>query len=183
VRAVRRAVGDDVILPCDFNQSLTVSEAIKRGRALDQEDLYWIEEPIVYDDLEGNAEVSRRVVTPIQLGENFYGPRAMAQAIAARASDYVMPDLQRIGGVTGWLGAARLAEAAGIEMSSHLFPEVSCHLMALTPTRHWLEYVDWAAPVLARPLRIEKGCALIPDVPGTGLSWNEDAVAKYAMEL
>ncbi len=183
VRAVRKAVGDDVILPCDFNQALTVMEAIRRGRALDGEGVYWIEEPVIYDDLEGNAKVAREVATPIQLGENFYGPKAMADAIAARAADYMMPDLQRIGGVTGWLSAAALAEAAGIEMSSHLFPEVSCHLLAVTPTRHWLEYVDWAAPILAEPLRIEDGHALIPDAPGTGVAWNEDAVAKYAMEL
>lgn len=183
VRAVREAVGDEVILPCDFNQALTVMEAIRRGRALDGEGVYWIEEPVLYDDLEGNAKVAREVATPIQLGENFYGPRAMAEAIAARAADYMMPDLQRIGGVTGWLAAAALADAAGIEMSSHLFPEVSCHLLAVTPTRHWLEYVDWAAPVLAEPLRIADGHALIPDGPGTGVAWNEDAVAKYAMEL
>jgi mandelate racemase len=183
VRAVREAVGDQVALPVDFNQGLTVAEAIRRGRALDDEGVYWIEEPIVYDDLQGNAKIAREVATPIQIGENFYGPRAMADAIAAEAGDYMMPDLQRIGGVTGWLRAAALAEAAGIEMSSHLFPEVSCHLMAVTPTRHWLEYVDWAAPVLADPLRIERGHALIPEVPGTGVTWNEDAVAKFEVEI
>ncbi|MDP6350728.1 MAG: enolase C-terminal domain-like protein [Alphaproteobacteria bacterium] len=183
VRAVRRAVGDDIVLPCDFNQGLTVMEAIARGRAFDHEDLHWIEEPIVYDDLDGCARIAREVATPIQIGENFYGPKAMAEAIAARAGDYMMPDLQRIGGVTGWLRAAALAEAAGIEMSSHLFPEVSSHLLAVTPTRHWLEYVNWAAPILAEPLKIEDGQALIPDRPGTGVAWNEDAVAKYALAL
>ena len=183
IRAVRRAVGDEAILPCDFNQGLTVMEAIRRGRAFDSEGLYWIEEPIVYDDLAGSAKIAREVATPIQIGENFYGPRAMADAIAAKAADYMMPDLQRIGGVTGWLRAAALAEAAGIEVSSHIFPEVSAHLLAVTPTRHWLEYVDWAAPILAEPLRIENGHALIPDTPGTGVAWNEDAVAKYQVEL
>ncbi len=183
VRAVRGAVGEGVALPCDFNQCLTVMEAVRRGRALDSEGVYWIEEPVVYDDLEGNAKVAREVATPIQIGENFYRPRAMADAIAARAADYMMPDVQRIGGVTGWLRAAALAEAAGIEMSSHLFPEFSCHLLAVTPTRHWLEYVDWAQPVLAEPLRIENGHVVIADAPGSGIAWNEDAVAKYSVEL
>jgi mandelate racemase len=183
IRAVRRAVGDETILPCDFNQGLTVMEAIRRGRAFDSEGLYWIEEPIVYDDLAGSAKIAREVATPIQIGENFYGPRAMADAIAAQAADYMMPDLQRIGGVTGWLRAVALAEAAGIEVSSHIFPEVSAHLLAVTPTRHWLEYVDWAVPILAEPLRIENGHAIIPDTPGTGVAWNEDAVAKYQVEL
>ncbi len=183
VRAVRKAIGDDIVLPCDFNQGLSVVEAIRRGRALDGEGVYWIEEPTVYDDLEGHAKIAREVATPIQIGENFYGPRAMADAIAARAADYMMPDLERIGGVTGWLRAAALAETAGIEISSHLFPEVSCHLLSVTPTRHWLEFVDWAAPILAQPLRVENGHVLISEAPGTGIAWNEDAVAKFAVDV
>ena len=183
VRAVRKAIGADVVLPADFNQGLTVVEAIRRGRALDGEGLYWIEEPIVYDDLQGCAKIASQVATPIQIGENFYGTRAMADAIQARAADYMMPDVERIGGVSGWLRAAALAEAAGIEMSSHILPEISCHLLAVTPTRHWLEYVDWAAPILAEPLRVEGGCVAIPEIPGTGIAWNEDAVKGYGVEL
>ena len=105
----------------------------------------------------------------------------MAAALAARACDYAMPDLQRIGGVTGWLRAAAIADAAGMAMSSHLFPEVSAHLLAVTPTAHWLEYVDWAAPILQRPLRIGDGYAEIPDRPGNGLEWDEEAVRRYAV--
>src|SRR5688500_14608244 len=115
VRNVRKAVGDEVILVCDFNQGLTLGEAMRRCRALDAENVYWIEEPIAYDDLEGNAKLARETATPIQIGENFYGPRAMYQAIAAGACDYVMPDLMRIGGVTGWLRAAAIAEAIGMD--------------------------------------------------------------------
>ena len=96
-------------------------------------------------------------------------------------SDYVMPDLERIGGVTGWLRAAALAADAGIEMSSHLFPEVSAHLLAVTPTGHWLEYVDWANAILAEPFAIVDGHASIPDRPGNGLSWDASAVKRYRM--
>ncbi|MFQ5936341.1 MAG: enolase C-terminal domain-like protein [Acidiferrobacterales bacterium] len=183
VRAVRNTIPTHALLPCDFNQGLSVMEAIRRGRALDDEGVYWIEEPIVYDDLIGNARIAREVRTPIQIGENFYGPQAVADAIAARAGDYMMFDLMRIGGVTGWLRAAALAEAAGIEVSTHIFPEVSCHLLAVTPTRHWLEIVDWASPILAEPLRVEDGRVQIPQRLGTGVSWNEDAVAEYAVAL
>ncbi len=183
VRAVRKAVGEDILLPCDFNQGLDVAEAIRRGRALDAEGIYWIEEPVVYDDLAGCAKVAREVETPIQIGENFYGPRAMAAAIAAGAGDYMMPDVERIGGVTGWLRAAALAEVAGIAMSSHILPEISCHLMTATPTRHWLEYVDWASPILAEPLQVEHGQIRVPDVPGSGIAWNEDAIPGYRVEL
>jgi mandelate racemase len=183
VRGVRKAVGGDILLPCDFNQCLEVVEAIRRGRALDAEGMYWIEEPIVYDDLAGCAKVAREVETPIQIGENFYGPRAMAAAIAAGAADYMMPDVERIGGVTGWLRAAALAEVAGIAMSSHLMPEISCHLLTATPTGHWLEYVDWASPILAAPLQVENGHVRVPDEPGSGIAWNEDAIPGYQVEL
>jgi mandelate racemase len=181
VRAVRKVIGDETLLPGDFNQGLSVVEAIRRGQALDGEGVYWIEEPIVYDDLQGNAKIAREVRTPIQLGENFYGPKAVADAIAAQACDYMMFDLSRIGGVSGWLRAAALAENAGIEVSSHIFPEVSCHLLALTPTSHWLEFVDWANPILAEPLRVEDGYVQTPARAGTGVAWNEEAVEQYAV--
>ena len=105
----------------------------------------------------------------------------MEAALAAGACDYVMPDLERIGGVTGWLRAAALAQAHGVEMSSHLFPEVSAHLLAVTPTAHWLEYVDWAAPLLEEPLTVAGGEVQVPDRPGNGLAWDADAVARYRM--
>ena len=102
-----------------------------------------------------------------------------ATTLAADACDYVMPDLERIGGVTGWQRAAALASAAGIEMSSHIFPEVSAHLLAATPTCHWLGYVDWAAPILAEPLRIVDDLAQVPDRTGSGVAWDSDAVKRY----
>ena len=179
VRAVRRRLPDTVALMADYNQALTVTEAIQRGRELDDEGLYWIEEPTRHDDYAGCARVAAALTTPVQIGENFAGAPAMAAALSADACDYVMPDLERIGGVTGWQRAAALASAVGIEMSSHIFPEVSAHLLAATPTCHWLEYVDWAAPILAEPLRIADGMARVPDRAGTGVSWNTDAVKRY----
>ena len=181
LRAVKKAIGPGVTLMCDFNQALTVNDAILRGRMLDDEGgLYWIEEPTRADDFEGNGRIADALETPVQIGENFMGPEQMAQALAAGASDYVMPDAQRIGGVTGWMRAAALAQGAGLEMSSHLFPEFSAHLLAVTPTCHWLEYVDWAEPVLARPLERTKGHVLVPGEPGAGIAWDEKMVKKYA---
>ena len=182
VRAVRARLPDRVALMADFNQALTVAEAMRRGRALENEGLYWIEEPVRHDDYRGCSRLAKELDVPVQLGENFSLPFAMAEAIRMRASDYVMPDLERIGGVTGWLRAAALASAHGLEMSSHLFPEVSAHLLAVTPTSHWLEYVDWAAPILAEPLRIVNGQAAAPDRAGSGVAWNDDAVERYRIE-
>ncbi len=182
LRAVKQAIGPQVVLMVDFNQALTVAEAIRRGRMIDEEGgVAWIEEPVRADDFSGCARVAREVATPIQIGENFMGPEQMAQALAAGACDYVMPDAERIGGVTGWMRAAALAQGAGIEMSSHLFPEVSAHLLAVTPTCHWLEYVDWADAVLAEPAQLEDGRVIIADRPGTGVAWDEGAVKRYAL--
>jgi mandelate racemase len=182
LRAVKKAVGPRITLMVDFNQALSVAEAIRRGRLIDDEGgVCWIEEPVRADDFTGNAKVARELATPIQIGENFMGPEQMAQALAAGACDYVMPDAQRIGGVTGWMRAAALAQAAGVEMSSHLFPEASCHLLAATPTCHWLEYVDWADPILEQPLIINNGFIGVPDAAGLGMRWDESAVKRYAV--
>ena len=170
VRAVRKRLPDDVALMVDFNQALTLAEALERGRALDHEGVYWIEEPIRHDDYHGYARLVRELRTPIQIGENFSGPTAMATALALKASDYVMPDLERIGGVTGWLRAAGLA--AGHEIA---------HLLAATPTAHWLEYMDWAAPILREPVSVIDGFVTPSAAPGVGLAWNEDAVERYRL--
>ena len=182
LRAVKKQIGPDIVLMVDFNQALSVAEAIKRGRMIDDEGgVYWIEEPIRADDFAGCHRVREEVRTPIQIGENFMGPEQMAQALAAGACDYVMPDVERIGGVTGWMRAAALAQAAGVEMSSHLFPEISAHLLAATPTCHWLEFVDWADAVLEQPAELKDGHVVVSDAPGTGVSWNEKAVEKYLL--
>ena len=180
VHAVRAAIPAGVQIMTDYNQALTPAEAIRRGHALDDLGLTWIEEPVRADDHAGNAQVAAALKTPVQIGENYWGSRDMARAIAAHASDYVMPDLERIGGVSGWLRASAIADAAALPMSTHLFPEMSAHLMCLTPTAHWLEYVDWVNPVLQTPLEIRDGCAILRDTPGCGLDWDEAKVKLYA---
>jgi mandelate racemase len=182
VRAVRRGVPAGTVLMADFNQALTVADAVRRGRALDDEGLFWIEEPVRADDFRGCARVTAEVRTPIQIGENFASLFEMETACRQEASDFVMPDVQRIGGVTGWLRAAALAQAAGKECSSHLFPEVSAHLLAVTPTAHWLEYVDWAAPVLQEPVPVVDGTLRAPARPGAGLAWDEEAVRRFRLD-
>ena len=182
IEAIRKAVGDDIELMADFNQGREMAEALARCPAIDDLGLTWIEEPILYENFSGAAKLAAQLRTPVQIGENFYGPRDLADALAAKACDFVMPDLMRIGGVTGWLRAAAIAGAAGIPMSTHLYPEFSAHMMRVTETAHWLEWQDWAEPVLQRPFRVENGMLQIPDVPGAGIDWDEDAVTRYAVD-
>lgn len=179
VRAMRSAAGGDMAIMVDYNQCLTPTEAMERLRVLDDEGLAWVEEPTLAHDYAGNALVAREVQTPIQCGENWWGTLDMLHAIEAQASDLVMPDVMKIGGVTGWLRAATLAQAKNIPMSNHLWPEISARLLCCTPTAHWLEYADWWNPILAEPLRIENGMAIVDDAVGSGVQWNEEAVSRF----
>jgi mandelate racemase len=180
VRAMRKAAGADLSIMVDYNQCLAPAEAVARLRVLDDEGLTWVEEPTLAHDFAGHALVARESRTPIQCGENWWGTLDMQHAIETGASDLVMPDVMKIGGVTGWLRAAALAQAKGIPVSSHLWPEISARLLCCTPTAHWLEYADWWNPILAQPLRVEKGMAIIDDAIGSGVEWNEDAVRRFA---
>lgn len=181
VRAVRGRIGDDIAVMVDYNQALSLGEALERGRALDGEGVYWIEEPLRHDDYRGCAELARAISTPVQIGENFSLVHDMEKAMEAGACDYVMPDLERIGGVSGWREAGALAQGAGLPLSSHLYPETSAHLLAATPGAHWLEYVDWINTLIEEPLLLAEGMAHPSTRPGNGLEWNEEAVRRLAM--
>lgn len=181
IRAVRSAVGTEILLMVDYNQSLTVSEAQQRLTLLDEEGLTWIEEPTRADDYAGHAQLSHEVRTPIQLGENWWGLHDMAKSVTAGASDLVMLDVMKIGGVTGWQRAAALATAAGLPLSSHVFPEISAQLLAVSPTAQWLEYLDMAGTLLQEPAGVDKGYVIPSSLPGTGLNWREDMVQRFLL--
>ena len=178
VRAIRSAVGGEIAIMVDYNQSLTPAEAVERLRALEDLGLTWIEEPTLAHDYEGHARIAREIATPIQCGENWWGTLDLRHAIQAQASDFIMPEVMKMGGVTGWQRAAAIAEAHAIRVSNHLWPEVSAHLLSATPMAHWLEYADWWNPILAEPLSVERGLAMPAESPGSGIEWNEPAIAN-----
>lgn len=179
IRAMRSAVGDDFNIMVDYNQCLSVSEAISRIQALEGEGLTWIEEPTLAHDYQGHAQIAAQIKTPIQCGENWWGSLDLQHAIDASASDYLMPDVMKIGGVSGWRRAARIAQQHSLKVSNHLWPEISAQLLSLTPTAHWLEYADWWNPILAAPLVVNNGYTDCGNTLGTGVSWDEDAVTAY----
>lgn len=180
VKGVRKLIGPDIALMIDFNQSLDPAESISRIARLAPYDLHWVEEPVAQENLQGLADVRHESSISIQAGENWWFPRGFAEAIAAGASDFIMPDLMKVGGVTGWMRVAAQAEAASIPMSSHLFAEASAHMLAVTPTAHWLEVLDLGRAILAEPLQIVDG-SVTARGPGLGLFWNEAAVTKYSV--
>jgi len=180
VQTVRQIIGADVALMVDYNQSLDPVEAERRISRLASYDLCWVEEPVHAADNQGHARIRGKSPVPIQIGENWSFPRDMATAIAAGASDLAMLDVMKIGGVTGWMGAAALAEAAALPVSSHTFIEPSAHLLAATPTAHWLEHLDIAREILVEPCSVEHG-TVTAQGPGLGLAWDERAVERYAV--
>lgn len=180
VAGVRDIIGGETALMLDYNQSLTVAEAVRRIERLAEFDPYWIEEPVPAEDLSGHAAIRAASPVPIQTGENWWFLADMAKALEAGASDYAMPDLMKIGGITGWLAAMGLAEAAGMPVSSHIFVEASAHVLAVTPTAHWLEFLDLAGPILAEPVVVVDG-EVRPRGIGLGIAWDEDAVKRYGL--
>jgi len=177
--AVRAAVGPDVGLMVDYNQALSFAQAQDRCAAIDDQHLLWIEEPLNAADLEGAAKLTAQFKTPIQLGENLFSPSEVDRAIALRASKYLMPDVMKIGGATNWLIAAHRADQANIPISTHLFPEISAHLLACAPNRHFLEYANWTDAILQDPITPQNGFVTPPETPGIGIKWDEAAVARY----
>jgi mandelate racemase len=179
LRAMRDAVGADVAIMADYNQALDVPEAMRRCVALDELGLAWIEEPTIAEDFAGHAQIKAAAATPIQAGENWWGPLEFRKALNAGATDLLMPDVMKIGGITPWPKIAAMAEVYAMPLSNHLFAEVSAHLMAASPTAGWFEWCDWPNPVLAAPVEVRDGLVWPSEKPGIGIEWNEAAVARF----
>lgn len=179
LEAVRGAVGPDIGLMVDYNQTLTREMAQERCRALEPLGLLWIEEPLIAPDLEGAAMLAQEFTTPIQIGENLFSEIEVNRALTMKSCDLLMPDVMKIGGVTHWLIAAKAAHRHGVPVSSHLFPEISAHLLAAVENRHFLEYANWMDAILAEPMHPENGFVRPSRNPGIGVAWDAAAVAKY----
>lgn len=180
LRGLREIVGSSCRIMVDYNQSLTVPDAIRRIQRLEEEfDLTWIEEPVTAEDLQGHSAVREKVRTPIQTGENWWMPDDCARACQASASDHAMLDIMKIGGITGWMRAAAIADGASLPVSSHLFIEASAHVMAATPNAYLLEHLDIASAVLADPYKVDSG-TLTAKGPGLGIAWNREQVTRFA---
>jgi mandelate racemase len=179
LEAVRHAVGPDIGLMVDYNQTLTRETALERCQALDPLGLLWIEEPLVAPDLEGAALLAQEIATPVQIGENLFSEIEVNRALTMKSCDLLMPDVMKIGGATDWLIAAEAAQRHGVLVSSHLFPEISAHLLAIIENRHYLEYANWMDAILAAPIRPQNGVVHLSQSPGTGVVWDTVAVEKY----
>lgn len=181
IRALREAVGPDIKLMVDANQQMTPPQALRMGRALEEFNLTWFEEPLPYWNHEGEAALAAALDTPIASGETVHTSRGMHEMLKLRAVDVLMPDLQRMGGPTEFLKAARLAEAHDIPVASHLFSEMSLSLLAALPNALFLEHMPWFASLYREQIELDAdGNAIVPDRPGWGFAFDPQAVRRFA---
>ncbi len=182
LRVLREAVGPNVELMVDINQGWDVNRAIRIGRAMEAFDLYWLEDPIHFEDSNGMAEIARALDTPIASGEYHYGLRPFAQLLERRSIDIAMVDLLRVGGLTSFMKAAHLAEAFNVPVVTHLAPEILAHAAAAIPNGLYVEHMPWSLPLFTSAPVVENGEIVLSDAPGFGLELNPETLERYAME-
>ena len=181
VRAIRAACGPDIELLTDANQGLSTKRAIGLARQLEAFDIAWLEEPVVYQNLSGHAEVRRATNIPIASGETEYTYLGMHKMLEAGAADVVMPDLQRVGGLTGLRRAATLAAAYHVPVSTHVFTEQSICVAASEPNYISVEHMPWFCTLFNEPLEVDEGFLRVPDRPGIGFTFDQRAVKKFKL--
>ncbi|GAC1338277.1 MAG: enolase C-terminal domain-like protein [Acetobacteraceae bacterium] len=179
VAAVREAIGPDIALMADANQQLTVDQAIRLGRLLEPHGLTWFEEPLPAYDLEGVARVAAALDTPIASGETEYTRYGFRRMLELKSADVLMPDLQRVGGVTEFLRVGHMADAFDVPVASHLFPEMSVQVLAALGNGSWLEHMPWFAPLYAGALELRDGEIVVPEGPGWGLAFDPAAITRF----
>lgn len=177
VRTVRAAIGPRIKLMADGNQGLNESQAIRLGRALEEFDLTWFEEPLPAWDVDGLARVAAALDTPIASGETEYTRYGFRRMLELRSADILMPDLQRVGGVSEFMRVGHMAESYDIPVSSHLFPETSLQVLGALANTIYLEYMPWFSKLYNEPIEFSDGQALVPERPGWGFTFNQDYVS------
>ena len=179
MRVMREAVGPDIDIMCDVNQLWDVNQAIDIGSRVEEYHLFWLEDVVARDDYQGLARVADALTTPICAGEYVYGIRPFRHMLEARSVDIVMIDLLRVGGITQFKKVAGMAEAFNLPVVSHLVPEIQVHTVAAIPNGLTVEYMPWSLRLFEETPAIEDGEIVVPDRPGLGLKFSQDAIRQY----
>ncbi|QYN19509.1 mandelate racemase/muconate lactonizing enzyme family protein [Amycolatopsis sp. DSM 110486] len=174
--AVREAVGPRFDLMVDANQSLTAAEAIRRARAFEAVDLFWLEEPLPADDVAGHARLSAATPIPVAVGESLYSVAQFRDYLHRGAASIVQVDVARVGGITPWLKVAHLAEAFNVQVCPHFLMELHVSLTAAIPNGRYVEHIPQLRAITTAEMTISDGHAVAPETPGLGIPWNRDAM-------
>ncbi len=176
LRAVREAVGPELEIMVDANQSMTAAEARRRAAAFEPLELAWFEEPLPADDVSGHAVLARSTSIPIAVGESLYSVGQFRDYLHREAASIVQVDVARVGGITPWLKVAHLAEAFNVHVCPHFLMELHVSLVAAIPNGRYVEHIPQLRAITRDQLRIENGHAIAPDAPGLGIAWDRDAI-------
>jgi mandelate racemase len=182
IEAARTVCGPDFPIMADFNQCLSVPEAIRRIQQMDDMGLAWFEEPTDAKNVAGHSRIAQAARTPISLGENWHSPLEAAQNMQSGAADLAMPDIIAIGGISAWLKTAAIAEIHGVPVSGHSYPEISTNLLPLTTMAHWLEHADIFDDLFLNPVKPVNGSLGASELPGFGIAWDEAVVARSLLQ-
>ncbi|MFJ9081906.1 MULTISPECIES: L-talarate/galactarate dehydratase [unclassified Streptomyces] len=175
--AVREHIGDDVPLMVDANQQWDRPTAQRMGRAMEEFNLVWIEEPLDAYDAQGHAALAASLDTSVATGEMLASVAEHVELIKANACDVIQPDAPRIGGITQFLKLATLAEHNNLQLAPHFAMEIHLHLAAAYPIEPWVEHFDWLEPLFNERLAISDGRMHVSSRPGLGITLSEQARA------
>lgn len=178
LRAVRDAVGPRMDIMVDANQSMTGPEAIRRARALEPLDIFWIEEPMPADDVSGHVRLAEATSIPVAVGESMYSVAQFREYLQRGAAGIVQVDVARIGGITPWLKVAHLAESFNVAVCPHFLMELHVSLLAAIPNGRYVEHIPQLRAITKSEMTIADGRALAPSTPGLGIDWDMDAIDK-----
>lgn len=184
VEAVRELIGNDRTFMVDANYSLSESEAIRFGKAIEQCDITWFEEPMIPDEYEAYGRISDALNIPLAMGENLHTYHEFTYAFAQSKLGFVQPDASNIGGITGFLQIAELAKEHGIPLCSHGMHELHVSLLSSQPHAGYLEVHSFPIDkYTTHPLQLdENGKALAPNIPGTGVEFDDALIGQYLIK-
>lgn len=181
IAAVREAVGPDAHIMVDANQFMTLAEAKKRARALEEFDLFWLEEPMPADDVAAHRSLVASTSIPIAVGESMYSISQFYNYVSTGAATIVQVDVARIGGITPWMKVAHLADAANVIVCPHFLMELHVSLVAGIPNGHYVEYIPQLTQVTRSGMTVIDGRAVVPERLGLGIDWDMEALERMTV--
>jgi L-alanine-DL-glutamate epimerase-like enolase superfamily enzyme len=182
LRAVREAVGPEMDIMVDANQSMTYAEAKRRARMFEEVDIFWFEEPMPAEDITGHARLAASTSVPVAVGESLYSPSHFREYLQSGGAGIVQVDASRIGGITPWLKTAHLAEAFNVKVAPHFLMELHVSLAAAVPNALYVEHIPQLRAITTREIRTAGGQAVPPSDPGIGIAWDRGAMEKMRVE-
>ena len=183
VKLVRDAIGPNVDLALDVNNGWSIKTAIRMAKKLEEYDIYWLEEPILSDEIDNLAWLANETSIPIAVGENHYTKWEFKELMERGAVEIVQADIEKCGGVTEYIKIAAMADAYGLPVCPHHTEYVDVPLVAAIPNGLFHEYISaWFVPmgqVFVDPIKPENGEISPSNKPGFGIELSEEAVKRF----